>query len=129
MPRSGNRKYWYKKEKIGYKYILCHKFEDLPKDRIKEICYTSVVCEVRPGKKDMNQTRITICRTHVCFPGYFGTNTASLDFFKLTINNILSIAEAKYVYSDIDFFYFSTPLGRPEYVKIQLTKISQKIIT
>ena len=37
------------------------KFEDIPKDRLNEICYTSVGCEVQPGKKDPNQTRITIC--------------------------------------------------------------------
>ena len=30
------------------------KFEDIPKDRLNEICYTSVDCEVRPGKKDPN---------------------------------------------------------------------------
>ena len=34
------------------------KFEDIPKYRLNEICYTSVVCEVRPGKKDPNRTRI-----------------------------------------------------------------------
>ena len=27
------------------------KFEDIPKDPINEICYTSVVCEVRPGRR------------------------------------------------------------------------------
>ena len=37
------------------------KSEDIPKDRLNEICYNSVVCEVRPGKKDPNRTRITIC--------------------------------------------------------------------
>ena len=41
------------------------KFEDIPKDRLNEICYTSVVCEVRPRKKDPNITRITICGTNV----------------------------------------------------------------
>ena len=44
------------------------KFEDIPKDRLNEICYTSVVCEVRPGKKDPNRTRITICGTNICYP-------------------------------------------------------------
>ena len=42
------------------------KFENIPKDRVKEICYTSVVCEVIPGKKDPDRTRITICGTNVC---------------------------------------------------------------
>ena len=36
------------------------KFENTPKDRLNEICYTSVVCEVRPGEKDPKRTRIKI---------------------------------------------------------------------
>ena len=55
-------------------YVI--KFEDILKDRLNKICYTSVVCEVQPGKKDQNCTRITICVTNVCYPGYVGTNTA-----------------------------------------------------
>ena len=73
------------------------KFDDIPKDRINEICYTSVVCEVRLGKKDPNRTRITICGTNVCYQGSVGTNTASFELFKLMINSILSIEVAKYV--------------------------------
>ena len=38
--------------------FLAIKFENTPKNRLNEICYTSVVCEVRPGKKDPNRTRI-----------------------------------------------------------------------
>ena len=26
-------------------------FEDIPKDLLNEICYTSAVCELRPGKR------------------------------------------------------------------------------
>ena len=80
------------------------KFEDIPKDRLNEICYNSVLCEVRQGKKDPNQTRITICGTNVCFPVDVGTNTASLEIFKLMINSVLSRAGAKYVCFEIDFF-------------------------
>ena len=101
------------------------KFEDIPKDRLKKIYYTSVVCEVKPGKKDPNRTRITICGTNVCYPGDDGTNTTSLELFKLMINSVLSRAGDKYVCFDIEFFYLSTPLGRPEYMKIQLSKIPQ----
>ena len=80
------------------------KFEDIPKDRLNEICYTSVVCEVRTGKKDPNRTRITICGTNVCYPGDVGTNTASLELFKLMINSVLSRAGDKYVCFYIEFF-------------------------
>ena len=65
-------------------------FEDIPMDRLNKICYTSVVCEVKPGKKDPNRTRITICGTNVCYPGDVGTNTASLELFKININSIIS---------------------------------------
>ena len=44
------------------------------------------------------------------------------------INSVLSRAIAKYVWFDIETFYLSTPLGRPEYVKIQLSKIPQEFI-
>ena len=45
------------------------------------------------------------------------------------INIVLSRAGAKYVCFDIESFYLSTPLGRPEYVKIQLSKIPQEFIS
>ena len=51
------------------------KFEDIPKDRLNDICYTSVVCEVRPEKKYPNRTRITICGTNVCYPGDMSAQT------------------------------------------------------
>ena len=44
------------------------RFGDIPKDRLKEVCYTSVVCEVRPCKKYPNRTRITICGKNVSYP-------------------------------------------------------------
>ena len=44
------------------------------------------------------------------------------------IKRILSRAKAKYVCFDIENFYLSTPLGRPEYVKIQVSKIPQEFI-
>ena len=109
----------------GTKKFFVIKFEDIPKDRLNKICYTSVVCEVQPGKKDPNRTTITICGKNICYPGDVGTNTSSLELFKLMINSVLSIAVAKYVCFDNEFFYLRTPLGRPEYVKIQLSKINQ----
>ena len=104
------------------------KFENMPKDKVKGICYTSVVCEVKPGKKDPNSTRITICGTNVCYPVDVGTNTESLEIFKLMINSVLFRAGAKYVCFDIENFYLSTPLDKPEYVKTQLSKIPQEFI-
>ena len=49
-----------------------------------------VVCEVRPEKDDPDRTRITIGGSHICFPGDVGTNTASLELFKVLLNSVLS---------------------------------------
>ena len=58
-------------------------------------------------------------------PGDVGTNKVSLELFKLMINIVLSRAGAKYVCFDTENFYLSTPLDRPEYVRIQISKIPQ----
>ena len=89
MPRSGNRGKGIGKRAEGTNTFYVIKFEDIPKDRLNEISYTSVFCEVRPGKKDPNRTRITIYGTNVCYPGDVGTNTSSLEIFKIMINSIL----------------------------------------
>ena len=112
----------------GKNTLFAIKFEKIPKDRLNEICYTSVVFEVRPGGKYQNRTRVTICGTNVCYPGDVGTNTASLELFKLMIKSVFSRKGAKYVCFDIETFYISTPLGRPEYVKFQLSKIPEEFI-
>ena len=79
-------------------------FEDIPKECLNKNCYTSVVCEVRPGKKDPNRIIITICGTNVCYQWDVGTKTESLELFKLMINSILSLTGAKYICFDIHFF-------------------------
>ena len=57
-------------------YVI--RFEEIPKYRLYEIFYISVVCEVRLGKKEPNITRMKICGIKFCYPGDIGTNTASL---------------------------------------------------
>ena len=104
MPRIRNRKNDLGKRVVGTDTFYVIKFEDIPKYRLKEICYTSVVYEVIPGKKDPNRTRITICGTNVCYPGDVGTSTASMELFKIMINSIISQEGEKYVCLDIDFF-------------------------
>ena len=74
------------------------------------------------------RTRITVWGTNVCYPGDVGTNTASLELFKLMINSILSREGAKDVFFDIELFYLSTPLGRPEYVLLHSTHFSHRLL-
>ena len=87
-----------------------------------------MVCKVRPGGKDPNRTRITICGTNVSYPGDVGTKTTSLEIFKLMINSTLSRKGARFACFDVENFNLGTPLDRPEYIKVQLSKIPQEFI-
>ena len=66
------------------------KFDEIPQDRWKEICHTSVLCELIPNKYNPNRTHITVSGTRTCYPGDFATPTGSLELLKLIINTVLS---------------------------------------
>ena len=83
---------------------------------------------VRPKTSGPNRTRITIGGNRICYPGDVGTKTASLDLVKFVVNSVLSRKYAKYVTFDISKFYLQTPLDRPEYVRINISDISQDFI-
>ena len=63
---------------------------DIPHDRRKEICFSRVICEIRPQKEDQNRTRITIAGNRIVFPGEVTTPSASLELVKLIVNSVLS---------------------------------------
>jgi hypothetical protein len=76
-----------------------------------------VVCEVWPDKDNPDCTRITIGGRRICFPGDVGTNTASLELFKLLLNSVLSCKGARFSTIDLKNFYLDTPMPDPEYVQ------------
>ena len=85
-----------KRIKDTNKFFVIH-FQDIPNTRINEVCYTSLLCQERPGKSDPNRTRITICGTNVQYTGDVGTKTASLELPKIIINSVISRVGAKIV--------------------------------
>jgi len=74
------------------------------------------VCEVRSDNNDPDCTRITIGGNRICYPGDVGTNTASLELFKLLLNLVLSRKGARFSSIDLKNFYIDTPMPDPEYV-------------
>jgi len=85
-------------------------YRDIPAHKRKEICHTMVVCEVRPEKDDPDRTRITIGGICICYPGDVGTNTASLELFKLLLNSVLSRKGARFSTIDLKNFYLDTSI-------------------
>ena len=76
----------------GTKKFFVIQFQDIPNTRINEVCYTSLLCQERPGKSDPNRKCITIFGTNVQYLGDVGTKTASLNLLKLVINSVISRA-------------------------------------
>jgi hypothetical protein len=103
-------------------------YHDIPVHKRKEICHTMVVCEVRPEKDDPDRTRITIGGSRIYFPGDVGTNTASLELFKVLLNSVLSCKVARFSTIDLKNFYLDTPMPNPEYVRIKITDIPAEFI-
>ena len=107
-------------------FFVIH-FQDIPKTRINEVCYTYVLCQERPGKSFPNRTRIEICGTNVQYPGDVGTKTASPELFKLMINSVISRPGENFTALDISNFYLDTPMKNAEYVKIQFSKDTSRV--
>ena len=103
-------------------------YDDIPANRRKDTTYTLVVYDVCPQKEDPNPTQITIGGNRICYPGYVGTPTASLELFKLLINSVLYRKGVRFVCFDIKKFYLGTPLDRPKYAQIHLEDIPQEFI-
>ena len=78
-----------------------------------------VVYEVKPHKGDSNRTRITVAGIQICYPGYVGAPTGSLDLVKIIINSVLLRRNARFFSFDFKTFYLQTPMERYEYVRIK----------
>jgi hypothetical protein len=87
-----------------------------------------VVCEVCPDKDDPDRTRITIGGSRICYLGDVGTNTASLELFKLLLNSVLSCKGTRFSTIDLKNFYLDTPMPDLEYVRIKITDIPAEFI-
>ncbi len=87
-----------------------------------------VVCEVRPEKDNPKRTQITLGGNCICYPGYVGTYTASLELLKLLLNSVLLQKGARFSSIDLKNFYLDTPMPKPEYVCIKILDIPQEFI-
>ena len=65
------------------------------------------------SEDEPNCTCITIGGNSIYYPGDNGTSRASLEFFKILINSILSRRKAKIYCFDVSNFYLGTPLNQP----------------
>jgi hypothetical protein len=79
-------------------------------------------------KDDPYQIRATLGGNLIHYPDDVGTPTANLPLIKKFLNSVISTDGAKFATADLSNFYLMTPLKRPEYVRVKLTDIPDKIM-
>jgi len=101
---------------------------NIPSKRMKDVTYGKFVCLICPEKKETHRTRFVVGGNKINYPGKVATPTAEMLVAKLLFNSVISTQGARFMTMDIANFYLMTPLKRPEYVKIKLSDIPEKII-
>jgi hypothetical protein len=92
------------------------------------VTYGSFVVDIKDHKEEKERTRLTVGGDQIENPGNKATRTAGLTTAKILINSVISTLGAKFIVIDTNFFYLNTPLGRFEYMVINLPSLHKKTI-
>ncbi len=95
---------------------------------MKDVTYGQFVCTVRPEKAEPNRTRFTVGEDRINYPGKVAKFTADMLVAKMLFNSVISTKGARFMTMDISNFYLMTPLHRPEFIRMKLSDIPDKII-
>jgi hypothetical protein len=99
---------------------------NIPKGR--KVKYGSFVVDSKDHKEEKERTRLTVGGDQNEYPGDKSTLTTGLTMAKILINSVISSLGAKFLVIDIKNFYLNTPLGRFEYMVINLSSLPQEMI-
>jgi hypothetical protein len=99
---------------------------NIPKGR--KVTYGSFVGDIKDHKEEKERTILTIGGDQMEYPGDKSTRTAGLTTAKILINGVISTLGANFLVIDITNFYLNTPLGRFEYMVINLSSLPQETI-
>jgi hypothetical protein len=98
----------------------------VPKGR--KVTYTRFCCDFRPQKTEPNRCRITVGGDRLDYPGEVATKTADMTTIKCLLNSVLFRSKARFMTGDVKNFYLTTPIERPEYMRIPIHLIPDEII-
>ncbi len=107
--------------------FFIHK-DQVPKDRMKDVTYSSFSCNMKPNKTETHRTRLTAGGDRIKYPEDVGAPTADITLVKTLLNSVISTKGAKCVMLDVKDFYLNTPMKRYEYMRIKITDIPKEII-
>jgi hypothetical protein len=92
------------------------------------VTYGSFVVDIKEHKEEQERTRLTVGGDQIEYTGDKSTCTAGLTTAKILINSVISTLGAKFLVIGIKNFYLNTPLGRLEYMVINLLSLPQETI-
>jgi hypothetical protein len=84
--------------------------------------------DIKDHKEGKERTRLTVGGDQIEYRGDKSRRTAGLTTAKILINSVISTLGAKFLVIDIKKFYLNTPLGRFEYMVINLLSLPQETI-
>jgi hypothetical protein len=102
------------------------RWSDIPKGR--KVTYGSFIVDIKDHKEEKEKTRLTVGGDQIEYPGDKSARTAGLTATKILINSVIFTQGAKFLVIDIHNFYLNTPLGRFEYMVINLASLPQETI-
>jgi hypothetical protein len=91
-----------------------------------KVTYGSFVVDIKDHKEEKERTILTVGRDQIEYPGDKSTHTAGLTRAKILINSVNSTLGAKFLVIGIKILYLNTPLGRFEYMVINLSSLSSR---
>jgi hypothetical protein len=94
----------------------------------RKVTFGSFVVDIKDHKEEKERTRLTIGGDQIEYPGDKSTHNVGLTTAKILINKIISTLSAKFLVIDIKKIYLNTPLGRFEYMVINLASLPQETI-
>jgi hypothetical protein len=106
--------------------IIFIRRSNIPKGR--KVTYGSFVVDIKDHKEEKECTTLTVGGDQIEYPGDKSTRTAGLTTAKILISSVISTLGAKFLVIDIKNFYLNTPLGRFEYMVINLSSLPQETI-
>ncbi len=107
--------------------FFVHK-KEIPQDRLKDVTYIKFVASVTRKKMSPTASEPLSAATSSTITDDVGTPTADLLLIKIFLNSVISTDGARFATAGLSNFYLMTPLKRPEYGRVKMTDIPDKII-
>ena len=100
----------------------------VPKGR--SVTYATFVCDYKPLKDEKHRVRITVGGDKLFCPKDTGSPTANILETKILLNSTISNAHrgARFISVDLRNFFLATPMGRAEYMKVNLRHLPHDIV-